>query len=571
MRRPLFSSAFVAFSLVLAACGTRGAREGLTPNGWRYASPPPPVTGQRAMVVSEHPLSSEVGAEVLRRGGNAIDAAVAVGFAQAVVNPRAGNIGGGGFLVYRTADGQAFTLDYRETAPAAATRKMYLDSAGNLTDRSVIGALAAGVPGSVAGLFEMHRRFGRLPWRDLVAPAIALARGHVVDSARSRVINGNGGALGRFPTSAAIFLPGGNPPAPGDTLRQSDLARTLERVAEQGADGFYRGQTADLIVAEMRRSGGIITAEDLAGYRAVWRDPIQSTYRGWRIIAMPPSSSGGVTLTEMFNVLEGYRMPRFGTAKLMHLETEAMRRAFSDRNRYLGDPAFVQMPLDRLTSKAYAAELRRGIRRNRATPSAEMPAVAEGSETTHYSIVDPDGNAVAITTTINGNFGCKLVVGGAGFMLNNEMDDFAAKPGSPNMFGLVQGEANAIQPGKRMLSSMTPTIVLNPGGRLELVVGAPGGSTIITAVYHVISNVIDHRMSLADAVYAPRIHHQGLPDSLAWEPSGFAPAQRQKLEAMGHALNVRPGYIALINAIRVTPNGLEGVSDPRAAGRAVGF
>ena len=571
MRRPLFSSAFVAFSLVLAACGTRGAREGLTPNGWRYASPPPPVTGQRAMVVSEHPLSSEVGAEVLRRGGNAIDAAVAVGFAQAVVNPRAGNIGGGGFLVYRTADGQAFTLDYRETAPAAATRKMYLDSAGNLTDRSVIGALAAGVPGSVAGLFEMHRRFGRLPWRDLVAPAIALARGHVVDSARSRVINGNGGALGRFPTSAAIFLPGGNPPAPGDTLRQSDLARTLERVAEQGADGFYRGQTADLIVAEMRRSGGVITAEDLAGYRAVWRDPIQSTYRGWRIIAMPPSSSGGVTLTEMFNVLEGYRMPRFGTAKLMHLETEAMRRAFSDRNRYLGDPAFVQMPLDRLTSKAYAAELRRGIRRNRATPSAEMPAVAEGSETTHYSIVDPDGNAVAITTTINGNFGCKLVVGGAGFMLNNEMDDFAAKPGSPNMFGLVQGEANAIQPGKRMLSSMTPTIVLNPGGRLELVVGAPGGSTIITAVYHVISNVIDHRMSLADAVYAPRIHHQGLPDSLAWEPSGFAPAQRQKLEAMGHALNVRPGYIALINAIRVTPNGLEGVSDPRAAGRAVGF
>jgi gamma-glutamyltranspeptidase/glutathione hydrolase len=571
MRRPLFSSAFVAFSLVLAACGTRGAREGLTPNGWRYASPPPPVTGQRAMVVSEHPLSSEVGADIMRRGGNAIDAAVAVGFAQAVVNPRAGNIGGGGYLVYRTADGQAFTLDYRETAPAAATRNMYLDSAGNLTDGSVIGALAAGVPGSVAGLYEMHRRFGRLPWRDLVAPAIALARGHVVDSARSRVINGNREGLGRFPTSAAIFLPGGDPPAPGDTLRQSDLARTLERVAEQGADGFYRGQTADLIVAEMRRGGGIITAEDLAGYRAVWRDPIQSTYRGWRIIAMPPSSSGGVTLTEMFNVLEGYGLPAFGSARLMHLETEAMRRAFTDRNRYLGDPAFVQMPLDRLTSKLYAAVLRRGIRRDRATPSAEMPAVAEGSETTHYSIVDPDGNAAAITTTINGNFGCKLVVGGAGFMLNNEMDDFAAKPGSPNMFGLVQGEANAIQPGKRMLSSMTPTIVLNPEGRLELVLGAPGGSTIITAVFHVISNVIDHRMSLADAVYAPRTHHQGLPDSLAWEPRGIAPAQRQRLEAMGHALNVRPGYIALINAIRMTPNGLEGVSDPRAAGRAVGF
>lgn len=558
-------------ALALSACAGKAPLERLGATGWRYASPPPPVTGQRAMVVSEHPLSSEVGAEIMRRGGNAIDAAVAVGFAQAVVNPRAGNIGGGGFLVYRTADGQAFTLDYRETAPAAATRNMYLDSAGILTDRSVIGALAAGVPGSVAGLYEMHRRFGRLPWRDLVAPAIALARGHVVDSARSRVIDRNREGLERFPTSAAVFLPGGNPPAPGDTLRQSDLALTLERVAEQGADGFYRGRTADLIVAEMRRGGGIITAEDLAGYRAVWRDPIVSTYRGWRIIGMPPSSSGGVTLTEMLNILEGYGLPAFGSARLMHLETEAMRRAFTDRNRYLGDPAFVQMPLDRLTSKLYAAVLRRGIRRDRATPSTELPAVAEGSETTHYSIVDPDGNAAAVTTTINGNFGCKLVVGGAGFMLNNEMDDFAAKPGSPNVYGLVQGEANAIQPGKRMLSSMTPTIVLNPEGRLELVLGAPGGSTIITAVFHVISNVIDHGMSLADAVYAPRTHHQGLPDSLAWEPSGMDPAQRQRLEAMGHALNVRPGYIALINAIRMTPNGLEGVSDPRTRGAAVGF
>jgi gamma-glutamyltranspeptidase/glutathione hydrolase len=286
---------------------------------------------------------------------------------------------------------------------------------------------------------------------------------------------------------------------------------------------------------------------------------------------MPPASSGGVTLTEMFNILEGYGLPAFGSARLMHLETEAMRRAFTDRNRYLGDPAFVQMPLDRLTSKLYAAVLRRGIRGNRATPSGEMPAVAEGAETTHYSIVDPDGSAVAITTTINGNFGCKLVVGGAGFVLNNEMDDFAAKPGSPNMYGLVQGEANAIQPGKRMLSSMTPTIVLNPRGELELVLGAPGGSTIITAVYHVISNVVDHRMSLADAVYAPRIHHQGLPDSLAWEPNGLDPAQRQRLEAMGHSLKARPGYIALINAIRVTPNWLEGVSDPRTTGGAVGF
>jgi len=563
--------ALLLAALALASCAGKAPLERLGATGWRYASPPPPVTGQRAMVVSEHPLSSEVGVDIMRRGGNAIDAAVAVGFAQAVVNPRAGNIGGGGFLVYRTADGQAFTLDFRETAPAAATRNMYLDSAGNLTDRSVIGALAAGVPGSVAGLYEMHRRFGRLPWRDLVAPAIALARGHVVDSARSGTVRRYAQPLGRFPTSAAVFLPGGNPPAPGDTLHQGDLATTLERVAEQGADGFYRGRTADLIVAEMRRSGGIITAEDLADYRALWREPIRSTYRGWRIISMPPASSGGVTLTEMFNILEGYGLPAFGSARLMHLETEAMRRAFTDRNRYLGDPAFVQMPLDRLTSKLYAAVLRRGIRRDRATPSAEMPAIVEGTETTHYSIVDPEGNAAAVTTTINDNFGCKLMVEGAGFLLNNEMDDFAAKPGSPNDYGLVQGEANAIQPGKRMLSSMTPTIVLNPEGRLELVLGAPGGSTIITAVFHVISNVVDHGMSLADAVYAPRIHHQGLPDSLAWEPNGIAPAQRRQLEAMGHALDVRPAYIALINAIRVTPDGLQGVSDPRTAGRAVGF
>jgi len=561
---------FATLAVALAACG-RHAETVMMPAGWRYAAPPPPVVGRHAMVVSEHPLSSEVGAAILRRGGNAIDAAVAVGFAQAVVNPRAGNIGGGGFLVYRQADGQSFALDYREAAPAAATRNMYLDSLGNLTDRSLIGALAAGVPGAVAGLWEMHHRFGHLPWRELVEPAIALARGHVLDSTRARTIRGNREELERFPTSAAIFLPGGRAPEPGDTLRQPDLARTLERIAEQGPDGFYRGETAALLVAQMRHSGGIITAEDMAGYRALWREPIESTYRRWRIIAMPPSSSGGVVLTEILNILEGYRLPAFGTAKLMHLEIEAMRRAFTDRNRYLGDPAFVEMPLERLTSKAYAAELRRGIRGRRATPSSAMPAIVEGSHTTHYSIVDADGNAAAITTTLNDNFGCKVAVGGAGFLLNDEMDDFAAKPGSPNMFGLVQGEANAIQPGKRMLSAMTPTIVLDPEGRLALVLGAPGGPTIITAVYHVLSNVIDHEMPLAEAVYAPRIHHQALPDSLQWEPNGIAPGARRRLEAMGHALRARPGYMALINAIRITPRGLEGVSDPRTTGAAVGY
>ena len=560
---------FALLTALLAGCGRHAGT--ILPAGWRYASPPAPVTGQHAMVVSEHPLASEVGAEILRRGGNAIDAAVAVGFAQAVVNPRAGNIGGGGYLVYRQANGEAFALDFREAAPAAATRDMYLDAQGNLTERSVIGALSAGVPGAVAGLWEMHRRFGHLPWRDLVAPAIALARGHVLDSARAGVIRHNREGLGRFPTSAAIFLPGGQPPAPGDTLRQSDLAGTLERIADQGADGFYQGETADFLVAQMRRSGGIITKADLAGYHAIWREPVVATYRGWRILAMPPSSSGGVTLSEILNILEGYRLPAFGTAQLMHLEIEAMRRAFTDRNRFLGDPAFVTMPVDRLTSKTYAAGLRGGISASRATPSSAMAPVVEGTNTTHYSIVDPEGNAVAITTTLNDNFGSKVTVGGAGFLLNDEMDDFAAKPGAPNMFGLVQGEANAIQPGKRMLSAMTPTIVVNPQGRLELVLGAPGGPTIITAVFEVISNVIDHDMSLADAVYAPRIHHQALPDSLQWEPDGIAPAERQKLEAMGHALRAHPGYMALINAIRVTPRGIEGVSDPRTLGAAVGF
>lgn len=543
------------------------------PAAWRYTSVAPPVVAPHVMVASEHPLSSEIGAEIMRQGGNAIDAAVAVGFVQAVVNPRAGNLGGGGFLVYRQADGQAFTLDYRETAPAAASRNMFLDSAGDLTERSSIGALAAGVPGAVAGLAVMHRRFGRLPWSQLVAPAIRLAReGHAVDSARADVIRGSRARLGRFPTSAALVLPGGRPLAAGTWWRQGDLAATLQRIADSGAAGFYRGRTADLIVAQMRASGGIITHADLAGYRAEWREPIRIAYRGWTIVSMPPASSGGVTMALILNILEGYRpLPPFGSAALLHREIEAMRRAFTDRNRWLGDPAFVRMPLDRLLSKPYAADLRRQIARDRATPSTAMPSVVEGGETTHYSIVDSSGNAVAVTTTLNDNFGNALVVGGAGFFLNNEMDDFAAKPGAPNDYGLVQGEANAVAPGKRMLSAMTPAIVLDPAGRLALVIGAPGGPRIITAVTQVISNVIDHRMTLADAVYAPRIHHQALPDSIRWERDGLDPAVRAALERMGHRFFAAPGSNAVIEAVRVTPQGLEGVTDPRIPSRAAGW
>jgi gamma-glutamyltranspeptidase/glutathione hydrolase len=565
---------------LLAACGTPGvaprvAWSGTFPAGWRFAVPRAPVAGRYTMVSSDHPLASAVGVDILRRGGNAIDAAVAVGLALAVVHPQAGNIGGGGFLVYRSADGNAFALDYRETAPAAATPDMYLSADGTLTDKGVTGALAAGVPGSVAGLAEMHRRFGRLPWRDLVEPAIALAHdGFVVDAPRAEVFTLPEGTrrLQRFPSTVAALLPGGRAPLEGDTLRQPDLARTLRLIADSGAAAFYRGSIADRIVAEMRAGGGIITREDLARYEPKWREPLLATYRGWHVISMPPPSSGGVTLAEMLNILEGYApLPPFGSPQLLHYEIEAMRRAFTDRNRYLGDPDFVANPVERLTSKAYADRLRRGIDPARATPTSALPPATEGTETTHYSIVDQEGNAAAVTTTLNNDFGSGLVIGGAGFFINDEMDDFASKPGSPNMYGLVQGEANAIRPGKRMLSAMAPTIVLDRRERLAMVLGSPGGPRIISAVLQVLSNVLDHGMSLAQAVSAPRIHHQALPDSVMWESEGVTADQRRALQAMGHGFHERSRSIGDVNAVLVTPHGLEGFADPRRGGGAAGW
>ncbi len=566
-------------ALLLAGCGASGpwrqAWTGTFPSGWRFARPPAPVTGGYAMVVSDHPAASAVGVEVLRRGGNAIDAAVAVAFALAVVHPQAGNIGGGGFLVYRASDGQAYTLDFRETAPAAATRDMYLDAAGNLTGKSLTGALAVGVPGSVAGLYEMHRRFGRTPWRELVEPAAALAdTGVVVDSPRAAAFRDttSRARLARFPASVAAFFRNGRPLAEGDTLRQPDLARTLELIADSGADVFYRGSIADRIVAEMQRDGGIITRADLAGYQAKWREPLETTYRGWHVIGMPPPSSGGVTVAEILAILEARGpLPPFGSAALLHLEIEAMRRAFTDRNRYLGDPDFVAMPVAQLTSKAYAARLARDIKFDRATPSSQMPAVVEGTHTTHFSIVDPEGGAVAVTTTLNDDFGSAVTVGGAGFLLNDEMDDFASKPGTPNLYGLVQGEANAIAPGKRMLSAMAPTLVLDAQGHLVLVTGSPGGPRIISAVEQVVSNIIDQGMSLAEAMSAPRIHHQALPDEVFWEPGGLTPDQRRVLAAMGYTFRDRPLLIGDVNSVLVTPQGLEGLADPRRGGGAAGW
>ena len=525
-----------------------------------------------AMVVSGHPLASEVGRDILRAGGNAVDAAVAVGFALAVVHPEAGNIGGGGFMVFRTADGAVRSLDYRETAPDRATRDMYLDPNGEPTERSVTGHLAAGVPGAVAGLTAAHQQLGRLPFDSVIAPAIRLARdGFVVDEYRSESIRGDSARLSSFPASLATFLPGGRPPAPGSRLIQPELAATLEAIGRDGAAGFYQGIVAELIVGEMERGGGLISHADLAGYRAIWREPITIHYRGHTVYSMPPASSGGVTTGEILNIMEGYDpIPPFGTPALIHREAEAMRRAFTDRNQHLGDPDFVRNPIERLLSKEYAATLRNGIG-ERATPTPRFdPAAAGGSSTTHYSVVDAEGNAVSCTTTLNNSYGSAVTVTGAGFLLNDEMDDFATAPGKPNMYGLVQGEANAIAPGKRMLSAMTPSIVLDPNGQLYMVVGTPGGPRIITMVYHVISNVIDHRMPLPEAVTAPRMHHQALPDSLRVEDDGFTTTTLDSLRSRGHGVSTR-GHWGDVAAIIRTPAGWQGVSDPRGGGGGAGY
>ncbi|HEX4628740.1 MAG TPA: gamma-glutamyltransferase [Gemmatimonadales bacterium] len=532
-----------------------------------------PVTGEHAMVVTSHQLASDVGVDVLRRGGNAVDAAVAVAFALAVVHPVAGNIGGGGFMVVRMHDGTVGALDFRETAPTGARRDMYVDTAGNATASSLTGHRSVGVPGSVAGLYEAHRKFGRLSWMELLAPAITLARdGYVLDGPRSRVIEREAERLTRFPASRAQFLVDGAAPPPGTRFVQPALARTLELIADSGAAVFYDGSIAHLIVREMARGGGLITREDLAHYAAKWREPIEIHYRGYTIYTMPPPSGGGITLAEILNVMEGYApLPTFGSAALMHLQTEAMRRAFADRNALLGDPDFVQMPLERLLSKQYAASLRSGIDLRRATPAPPVTTGrSEGTETTHFSIVDQEGSAVSCTTTLNNDFGSAVTVTDAGFLLNDEMDDFTSAPGRPNLFGLVQGEANAIAPGKRMLSAMTPAIVIDPGGQLTLVLGSPGGSRITTAVYQVLSDVIDRGMPLPDAIAAPRLHHQAQPDILYLERDGFTQTSIDSLTAMGHKVDVW-NYKTEVNAVGRTAAAWVGVADPRRGGGAAGY
>ena len=543
------------------------------PPTWRFTAGSRATFAPHAIVASNDKFGAEAGAEVMRQGGNAVDAAVATGFTLAVTFPEAGNLGGGGYMVIRMADGRLAALDYRETAPLAATRDMYVGPNGKLTGESVIGPRASGVPGSVAGMVEAHRRYGVLPLEKVLAPAIRLAeQGFIVDNTLFSSLSDAKYRIGGF-TGKTVFLPNGAPPPIGSLLVQPQLARTIRLIAKRGSEEFYRGSIADSIASQMQRSGGLITKADLARYRPVWRKPIRSTYRGYTFFSMPPSSSGGATVTQILNILEAYGPPApFGSAERIHAVASASQLGFIDRNSKLGDPAFVRVPLATLTSKDYARTLAKNISRDHATPTTKLESQQrEGNETTHYSVVDRFGNAVATTTTLNDLYGSGVFVSGAGFFLNDEMDDFAAQPGTPNMFGLIQGEQNAIAAGKRMLSAMSPTIVLDPKGNLLLVTGARGGPRIISATYQVILNIIDHRMSLGDAMSAPRIHHQALPDSIRLEAGGFEPAVIARLRRMGHYVYELSSGIASSASIMRVKGGYEGMDDPRSHGGAVGF
>jgi gamma-glutamyltranspeptidase/glutathione hydrolase len=533
--------------------------------------------GAHGVVVSAEPHATRIGLEVLQRGGNAVDAAVAVALALAVTHPQAGNLGGGGFLVLRMADGRTAALDFRERAPRAATTDMYLRADGTVdADRAQFGASAAGVPGSPAGLLLALRKYGTRSLPQVAAPAIRLAReGFAVDAFLAADLAEHAQDLGRYPSTRAVFFRDGAPLRQGDVLVQSDLAATLERYAARGLAGFYEGETAARIVAQMQRDGGHVTAADLAAYDVREREVLRGDYRGCEVIGMPPPSSGGVALLQMLELLEptDLRALGFGGSEYVHLLTEVMRRAYADRSRWLGDPDHADVPLPGLLDADYLAQLRAGIRRDGKSEvrPGQPPGGKDGDDTTHFSVVDAAGNAVACTTTINSTFGAMLVVDGAGFLLNNEMDDFSAKPGVPNQFGLIGGRRNAIAPGKRMLSSMTPTIVLQDG-KLRWVLGAPGGGRIITAVLQTLLNVVDHGMDLEYAVRAPRVHHQWLPDEIVWEPLALVPDVRAALAAKGHGFAPRPREIGRVFAIEVLPSGERvGICDHRSGGAAAAY
>jgi len=539
-----------------------------------------PVVARHAMVVSAHPEASRVGRDIMQQGGNAYDAAVAVQFALAVVLPVAGNIGGGGFIVYRSKSGQDGTLDFRETAPAGASRDMYLDASGNVVPgRSTAGALAVGTPGTVAGMEALHKKLGKLPWARLVAPAVRLASHGVALTEKEAA------GLNRTQADFIKYNPG-TPPVfvranawqKGDTLKQPELAAVLLRIQQQGRAGFYKGRTAELLLAEMKKGGGLITQQDLDGYQPKWRAALHGQYRGYDVITMPPPSSGGVALLQILQMLEPSNLGKLGyhTPAAVALITEAERRAYADRATYLGDPDFGKVPVAQLLAKDYNKQRGTTIRPDGlATPSASITAGPglpryESDQTTHYDVVDTDGNAVSCTTTLNGAYGSKEVVAGAGFLLNNEMDDFSSKAGVPNSYGLVGGVANAIAPGKRMLSSMTPAI-LTRGGKLALVTGSPGGSTIITSVLQSILAVVDYGANAEQAAAAPRLHHQWLPDQLDVEAGALTPEAEKTLQERGFNPQPRNAW-GRLDVIRVLPDGrLEGGADPRGDDKAVGY
>jgi len=529
------------------------------------------------MVVSANEIASQVGVDILKKGGNAVDAAVAVQFALAVVYPNAGNIGGGGFMVYRSAKGETNTLDFREKASAAAGRDMYLGADGKpIVEKSLYGQLAAGVPGSVAGMEEAHRKYGKLKWADLLAPSVSLAaEGFKLSARQARELNGLKIRFTKLnPLGTALVKE--NTWIEGDMLTQVELANTLKLIAEKGRKGFYEGAVADSIVAEMKRGGGIISKQDLLAYKAIWRKPVTGTYRGYDVVTMPPPSSGGIALVQLLKAVESYPLQKWGfnTDSTVQVMIEAERRVYADRAAHLGDPDFYPVPQTRLIEDSYIKQRMSSFNWQKASTSAEISAgeiaPTEHEETTHFSIVDREGNAVAITTTLNGSYGAGVVVKGAGFLLNNEMDDFSVKPGAPNMYGLVGGEANAIAPGKRMLSSMTPAI-LAKDGELFMVVGTPGGSTIITSVFQTILNVIDFNMSMQSAVAAKKFHHQWLPDEVAVEDKALDSVATAKLQAKGYKL-VNRGAIGRVDAILKTKWGYyQGGADPRGDDKAVGW
>jgi gamma-glutamyltranspeptidase/glutathione hydrolase len=570
-------AALVAAALLLAGpVAAQGAPPGMPQPGQPILSASSrllPVLGTHGMVATQEARATRVGVEILKRGGNAVDAAVAVGFALAVTLPRAGNLGGGGFmLVHRAAEVETVAIDYRETAPAAATETMFLDAAGEPDPKkSRDSGLSVGVPGTVAGLAEAHRRFGsgRFTLADLIAPAIALAADGIPvedDLADSLPAAGR---LKQYPSTRAIFYEGDRPLPRGATLVQRDLAATLTAIAQHGPAGFYQGPVAEKIVAAVAAAGGIMTLADLADYRGLLRAPVRGSYRGYDIVSMPPPSSGGVHLIEILNILEGFDLAAAGagSARQIHLLAEAMKPAYADRARYLGDPGRVKVPVAGLTAKAYADTLRKAIDPARARPAEAVaagdPLPHESDQTTHFSIVDAEGNAVSNTYTLNFSYGLGLVAEGTGVLLNNEMDDFSAKPGAQNAYGLVGGAANSVAPGARPLSSMTPTFVFKDG-RLMLVTGSPGGSRIISTTLQVIVNVVDNGMNLAEAVAAPRVHHQWRPDTLLVE-SGLSPDTLALLKSFGHTVAVGTTS-GSANSVLVGPDGSSGAADPRQRG-----